>query len=574
MPQHDRKGPIWTLRRLRRRARLELDLRRGSRSVDLPVPGDATAPTDTDVPLTSLDGTIRPGSGRFYRRLVTGAGEPHLLREDLGVSADPDRHVRRTSLLYFAHHTDVHLCDVQSPSRMEVGERLAFLEPGTDAAHRPQEFGTVHVFDQMIRATNRVTTSPVTSAPMDFLILTGDNTDNRQYCELRWLIDTLDGRTVTPNTGGPTYEGAQGSPEFPWVYHPDDPSGDVYGRFGFPAVPGLLASAIRPFDTAGSAVPWLTVMGNHDVIWQGTFGNRGRLRLGDIGEVMSVGATKPTRLWSFLMATAAGQLGESRAARPLARLAGHWSTKVTADPVLRRQLPFGEYVAEYFRTAEDPGPVGHGFTEQNLIDGTAYWARPHGNDLLLVGLDTNNHLSGSEGRIGPVQKRWLAERLAAARRSGRMVIVFSHHNSMTMTNTVDDPDDPGRPTHGDELVSMFDDQNVVLWINGHDHENRVSNHAGFWEVTTASCIDFGQQSRTVEVLDNHDGTISLLITVIDHAAPLTVVPRRDGRYSPAEVASLSREFASNDSRWNDPWEQRGGSEDRNVELVMADPREA
>lgn len=601
MPQHDRKGPLWTLRRIRRRAQREWDLvgHRGSHLRDTSHQAPAETERDQDLPRTTLDATIRPGAGRFYRTLVWGEGEPHLLRNTQGVVADPGRLDVRRSLLYFAHHTDVHLCDAQSPSRMEVGERLAFLEPGTDAGHRPQEHATVHVFDQMIRATNRVNTSPLSGAGMDFLILTGDNTDNRQYCELRWFIDTLDGRVVTPNTGGPAYEGAQNSPDFPWVYHPEDPSNDVYGRFGFPRVPGLVTSAIQPFQTTGSDVPWLTVLGNHDVIWQGTFGNRGPLHLGDVGEALSVAGRKPNRLWSLLMSVTAQHLGDTAPATVLDRIANWRSTTLTPDPVNRRQLPLDEYLAEYFTTESAPGPVGHGFTAENLATGTAYWSRPHGDQFLLIGLDTNNHVSGSEGRIGPRQRAWLEDRLAEARAADRLVILFSHHNSLTMTNTVDDHDDPGRSTAGDELVSLLvDSRNVVLWVNGHDHENRILHHGGdrdgrrnalcdvrdggrgapggLWEVTTASCIDFGQQSRTIEIMDNGDRTISALVTVIDHAAPLSVSlagNRSTGAtFTPAEIASLSREFASNDSRWIDPWEQRGDASDRNVELLMADPR--
>lgn len=605
MPQHDRTGPLWTARRLRRRLQLERDLRRRPFRRDTEVgPSETThgttaasVATGADEPRTTVDATIGPGMGRFYRGLVWRAGEPHLLRCELGGAADPHRTASRRSMLYFAHHTDVHLCDVQSPSRLEVGERLAFLAPGTDAGHRPQEHATVQVFDQMIRATNRLTSSPFTGADMDFLVLTGDNTDNRQYCELRWFIDTLDGLTVTPNTGGPTYEGAQDSVDFPWVYHPEDPHDDVYGRFGFPRLPGLLASAIRPFETEGSAVPWLTVLGNHDMIWQGTFGIRGRLRLGDLGERLSLSADKPNRLWSLMAEAVAEHVRSPRAVELLERLGSRRSTSITADPLARRQLPLDEYLAEYFVTEPTPGPVGHGLTEQNLRDGTAYWSRTHGEDFLLIGLDTNNHTTGSEGRVGPRQLNWLNAQLEAASAAGRLVIVFSHHNSATMTNGVDDLDDPGRSTDGEQLVALLADRrNVVLWINGHDHENRIVAHpspgrargsngsaavgsvgtprsaGGFWEVTTASCIDFGQQSRTIEVVDNGDGTLSVLVTVVDHAAPLSVAPRRDGVYSPEQMASLSREFASNDSRWIDPWDQRGDVADRNVELLVVDPR--
>lgn len=437
----------------------------------------------------------------------------------------------------------------------------------------------MQVFDQMVRATNAVTISPFSGSPMSFCMQTGDNTDNRQYGELRWFIDTLDGGTVTPNTGGAAFEGAQAWAECGWVYHPEDPSADPYGRFGFPRLPGLLDSAIRPFVAAGSAVPWLAVLGNHDVIWQGTFGNLGRLRLGDLGERLSTSGSKPTDLRTLVM-LAAASLGDGPLAGRVGQMATGRAKHVTADPVARRPLTLSDQVAEYFVTEPEPGPVGHGFTEANLTSGTAYWRRPHGDRFELIGLDTNNHTSGSEGRIGPRQLGWLERRLAESRGNGRMVIVFSHHNSWTMTNTVDDTDDPGSATGGEALVELLRrHEQVVLWVNGHSHENRILHHrragapgGGFWEVSTASCIDFGQQSRTLEVLDNHDGTLSVLVTVLDHAAPASVAVRSDGRYTPAEIASVSRELASNDSRWIDPWDQRGHVEDRNVELLLTDPR--
>lgn len=438
----------------------------------------------------------------------------------------------------------------------------------------------MHVFDQMVRATNAVSASPVSGAPMAFLIETGDNTDDRLYGELRWFIDTLDGRTVTPNTGGPFYEGVQSSPEFGWVYHPEDPSEDPYGRFGFPCLPGLLNSAIRPVDTAGSEVPWLAVLGNHDTIWQGTLGNRGRFRLGDVGQRLSLSDAKPTSLRSLLATAAAEALDGGPVAARLGNLAARRSMTVTPDPVLRRPLTVGEQVAEFFDTAPEPGPIGHGFTEKNLGDGTAHWVRAHGESFVLIGLDTNNHTSGSEGRIGPRQLGWLSDQLDAATLEDRLVVVFSHHNSLTMTNSTDDDHDPGRAVHGDELVDMLArHRNVVLWVNGHDHANRVTHHpsgdaagSGLWEVCTASCVDFGQQSRTFEIFDNDDGTLSVVVTVLDHAAPLSVAVRSDGCYPPAEIASISRELASNDARWIDPWDQRGALEDRNVELLLEDPR--
>ena len=55
--------------------------------------------------------------------------------------------------------------------------------------------------------------------------------------------------------------------------------------------------------------------------------------------------------------------------------------------------------------------------------------------------------------------------------------------------------------------------NCVAWMNGHTHINTIIPHAetgggGFWEITTASCIDFPQQQQLIELVDNRDGTMS------------------------------------------------------------------
>src|SRR5437868_11230728 len=68
--------------------------------------------------------------------------------------------------------------------------------------------------------------------------------------------------------------------------------------------------------------------------------------------------------------------------------------------------------------------------------------------------------------------------------------------------------------------------NVILWLNGHTHRNRATPHpdptgrtSGFWEVTTCSLLDWPAQARLVEIVSNHDGTLSVLCTMVDHGGP-------------------------------------------------------
>jgi len=111
---------------------------------------------------------------------------------------------------------------------------------------------------------------------------------------------------------------------------------------------------------------------------------------------------------------------------------------------------------------------------------------------------------------------------------------------------------------------------VVAWLNGHTHQNQILAHrrgdGGFWEITTASCIDFPQQQQTVEIVDNRDGTLSLFSTVLDHASPAT--PGPSGGY--LDLASRSRELAANDWAEN-PLMRRGSALDRNTELLLPAP---
>jgi hypothetical protein len=103
---------------------------------------------------------------------------------------------------------------------------------------------------------------------------------------------------------------------------------------------------------------------------------------------------------------------------------------------------------------------------------------------------------------------------------------------------------------------------------------RTDGTGGFWHIKTAAEADWPPQSRLLEIMDNHDGTLSIFNTVLDHSAPTaTPTPGTNAAgLSVNQMASLNREFA-----YNDP--QKGGgtgegsAQDRNVELLVRDPRQ-
>ena len=121
------------------------------------------------------------------------------------------------------------------------------------------------------------------------------------------------------------------------------------------------------------------------------------------------------------------------------------------------------------------------------------------------------------------------------------------------------------------VTELLSHDNVVAWVNGHTHTNRVIAHpraggGGFWEINTASHIDWPQHARIIEILDNRDGTLSIFATLVDHAGPVSYGGRTD---TPLRLAALARELAAND--WQHRETGHGPRNGRNVELLVPRP---
>ncbi|MFG2718947.1 TIGR03767 family metallophosphoesterase [Streptomyces sp. NPDC048416] len=529
---------------------------------------------------TTLEQAATPVGTGAYKRLVAGPGWPLVVRGELA-GAGAGRDDRRTGLASFVQFTDMHLADTESPVRFE------YLAQYNDSAYRPQEALTVRGASSLVERVNAVRTGPYTGMPFSTVMATGDNTDNHELIELDWYLSVMSGGRITPSSGDATrYEGVQNSGSAAY-WNPELSFQDSYKAKGLPQIPGFLSGATRAFDAPGLDVPWYTTVGNHDDSIEGSLPDLGLLNDLYTGDRKIEGCDDAT---AAKLAYALRH-DPAQAAILLGKLlsSGGAIRKVTPD---ERRRPFTP--AEFAKAHLDPahtgaGPVGHGFTSDAAHSGHLYYTFPLASGVLGISLDTTNRAGFADGSLGTAQLNWLESVLKSHSghwydvdghvvRGGStdaLIVVFSHHTSTTMGNLLPDPYHPFEGRHdGNALVSLLQRYpNVVAWVNGHTHENRITPHGhvvperAFWEINTASHVDYPQHARIIELADNGDGTLSLFTTLIESAAPYTT---DFGDTSDRGLAALYRELSYNDP-YGTPTARLGSSLDHNTELLLAHP---
>lgn len=483
---------------------------------------------------TTTEGTIVRGPVRHggWRDLQSGPPEPYQ-------QAIPSGEV----IACMWHLSDVHLCDAESPARVEYLDRYsdpdsAFRdELGDIGTYRPQESLTVQVAVSMVQAVNRVRVGPTTGVPIEAVLLTGDLTDNAQRNELGWYQSIVEGGVVSPRSGSDEVSSWVGATDAQsWddrYWHPDGPPPGAEpdrptALFGYPTIPGLVEAARRDVVSPGLDLPWISVYGNHDGLLQGTVAIDDELRALAVGDVRITGL--PADATPLITAEAISDVGPAR------YIHDESSPRVTIPPDPDRDFTTPALFAQVTR------PDG--------ADELTYFTTDVGG-LRVIALDTINPHGGWQGSLGRAQFEWLRRELARA--GDHYVVITSHHPSPTLINDHRAPDAEDRVL-GDEVVALLlAHPQVIAWIAGHVHFHAAIRHgddvSGFIELTTASLIDWPQQGRILEfvrVQDSGQPEVAIISTVVDHAAPVTW--SADSIDDALALASISRALSANDYR--------------------------
>lgn len=446
------------------------------------------------------------------------------------------------------HLSDLHICDAESPSRLEYLDRYSdpdseFREElGDIGTYRPQEILTVHVALAMIETVNATTIAPVSGATIDAVLITGDLTDNAQKNELHWYETLLEGGVIASKSGDRDRSSWVGvCDEATWddrYWHPDGPPAGLppdrpSSTYGFPLVPGLIQAARQDIASPGLALPWFSVYGNHDALLQGTVAPTPALRELSMGSERITGLPHGRTPADFNIRTSIAPNGPATYPHDMTSPV----VSITADEDRDFVGP-----AEFARTTR--------LFKSTSMHERNYYTTEIG-ELVLITLDTVNPHGGWQGSIDSDQCAWLIRQLE--RNRDRYIVIASHHPSPCLTNAFAPMNEPPRVLSAELKGILHSHNNVIAWLAGHVHHHAALWHQegshGFWEITTSSLIDWPQQGRVLEFLrvsDRQTPEIAIISTVMNHAGPATADYR--DLSSPKSLASISRTLAANDYR--------------------------
>jgi metallophosphoesterase (TIGR03768 family) len=499
-----------------------------------------------------------------YGNWTYGPGLPYNKRLDLMPASYSGSAVTRImKLLNFFTISDIHITDKESPNQLIYIQRLhPNLPIGTSLCSGVMLY-TTHMLDAAIQTVNALHKQN----PLDFGISLGDAINSTQYNELRWYIDIIDGKVITPSSGA--HLGAE------------------------------TIDYQKPYQAAGldKSIPWYQTLGNHDHFWMGSipvdYSLRKDLRQSYVadevfatGDVLRDPREINNRDYYVGVFDGSTPYGNIKYAGPVKDF--KTPPKVAADPD-RRSLLRTEWMQEFFNTSTLP--IGHGFNLTDVENGFAcYSFVPKSNiPLKVIVLDnTQQEDSGSvdihgHGFLDSARWDWLKKELADGSAAGQLMIIAAHVPigvEVTAPNSEMGwwTDPQNAVTLPDLIAELQSHPNFIMWIAGHRHLNTVkafvspdpvgAPEKGFWQVETSSLRDFPQQFRTFEIYLNSDATISIMITNVDPAV-LEGTPAATSRKYAIAAAQIAGTWdtLTNWNPTNDPTVELMPTGSYNAELV-------
>src|ERR1017187_2970587 len=367
----------------------------------LAIPADTRQLSPKDVPLYKLYGysAWQVGSG-------VDAGRKFALMPAGYMGA-----TNSARLLSFFSMSDVHITDKESPAQVPYfGWTGPFNGGGLFVcAYSPVMLSTTHVLDAAIKTVNALHHQ----APFNFGLVLGDVCNASQFNELRWFIDVMDGKRITPSSGA-----------------------------------HLGADTIdyqKPYQATGldRSIPWYEAIGNHDQFWVGVGYPTDKVRSALVGSAilnmspnpLVASASEGAGLYMgfFDGTTCYGDVIKGGAAKLFAML-----PTVVADPNRRSltttasasTLSCTNYMGEFFNTASPPR--GHGFRPTNLKSNSAcYPLEPMANlPLKVIVFDDTCKLIGPSGGplfygggwVDAARHAWLTNELQQGQDAGQLMI--------------------------------------------------------------------------------------------------------------------------------------------------------
>jgi metallophosphoesterase (TIGR03768 family) len=550
-------------------------------------------------PDTNLLSQVSTYDSSGYGVWTFGAALPVMPRTDsttFGIM--PDGYVvpalpHKAKLLNFFAITDIHITDKESPNQLIYLQQLDPTYSGTNTSiYSPIMMYTTHVLDAAIQTANALHNKDNKANPFDFGISLGDTCNNTSYNELRWYIDVIDGKVITPSSGN-----------------------------------HLGANTIdyqKQYKAAGldKSIPWYQALGNHDHFYIGSFPIDADPTLGIRDSYISSNVwaradfLNPTLQNTFpvmfnmdnMNTGTTYYMGVINGSTPLGNIIHTGLAPQTPPPTVvadsgRRSLVRTEWISEYFNTTTTP--VGHGFNLVNPVQQSGFacysFLLKSNMPIKVIVLDnTQREDDGStdihgHGYLDSKRWAWLQAELAAGQAANQLMIIAAHIPIAVVKigdetewwlsdRKVTDPNPwwtaptptgiiPNAVTLEELVDTLHNTPNLLMWIAGHRHLNTVkafpyptNPEKGFWQVETSSLRDWPQQLRTFDIYLNSDYTTSIKTINVDPAVRAGTPAATSRKY-----AIAAYQITQGNARLNNPNAATMGISPVDIPLPSMDP---